>query len=208
MIVGIDYKLNNMIRRKSKKLVYTPIIAFLFGCNNPTTLDTKSNIDSNKSIKILNDTIKRPTSTLKGEKDTTSSYIGEWLISDYFFSDSPNNVSAFGNKEAKAMINKNVIKVYPNYLVEAKDSCNYDTLDIQTISTDNYLGQYNYYRKDLNLTTDSVHILKFRRKNDPDNLKYTCPSLNEGFIILDKNLIININGTFFLLKKQNLFLSL
>lgn len=199
-----------MIRRKSKKFVYGFIIVFLFGCNTSTTLDTKSNVDSNESTKIPNNTIniKKRHHTLKGEKVITSSYyIGEWIISDYFFSDNPDNVSAFGNKEAKAMINKNVMTVYPNYFVEAKDSCNYDTLDIQTVSTDNYLGQYNYYRNDLKLITDSVNILKFRRKNDIDNSKYSCPSLNDEFIILDKNLIININGTFFLLKKKKLFLS-
>lgn len=196
-----------MRRRESKKFVYAFNILFLFGCNISTTLNTKSNIDSNKSIRIPNNTIniKKPTTTLKGEKADTSSYIGEWIISDYFFSDNPDNVSAFGNKEAKAMINKNVMTVYPNYLVEAKDSCNYDTLDIQAISTKYYLGQYNYYRNDLKLITDSVNILKFRRKNDIDNSKYSCPSLNDEFIILDRNLIININGTFFLLKKKNLF---
>lgn len=205
MIVGINLTISNMIREQSKELIYTVIVVFLLGCNITTTSDKKRNSDLNKSIIISSDTVKKSISSRKKELDATSAYIGEWVISSYFFSDNPENVSAFGNKEAKAMINKNAVRVYPNYLVEAKDSCQYDTLHIQYINTDSYLGQYNYFRKDLNLTSDSVLLLKFRRKNDPDNLKYTCFSLNEEFIILDKNLIININGTFFLLEKKNLF---
>ena len=86
--------------------------------------------------------------------------------------------------------------------MDRHDSCFYDSIGIRKVKTDSFLNGYEYDVNDLKaIRTDSIKVLKFRRKDDPDNLDKECISLNNEFIILNGDMLINIEGVFFRLTK-------
>jgi len=188
-----------MIKIKSKELLLIICTLIFWGCNNPTAINSVSN-SSRNTIKVI-DSSKNYTTHNQNIRDTNSSapFIGKWVIKDYFFSKNP---SAFNNQQAKGMLNKNVLTIYKNYLVEEMDSCLFNKIDISTVSTDSLLEDYKYERKDLKISSSSLRLLTFHNSDDPDNTKFNCLSLDDKLIITDSNLIININGTYFLLEKK------
>jgi hypothetical protein len=179
-----------------KEVICLILLSVMFGCTDPATSYIRDQAHSHKNIDVS--ALQKRSGNHSPSGSFCNAYMGHWIAERAFLSTNPGGINTFN----RDMIDKNIITIYADYIVDTLDSCAYDTVITQIVSTDDYLDQYNYKRKDLGLMTDTIPILKFRKRNDPDNSQYYQLLLDKEFIVLDKELITNINGTFFLLKRR------
>jgi len=104
--------------------------------------------------------------------------IGNWTISGYYFS---TNVAAIGEKEAKGMIGRSVLRIYPHYVADSTDSCSYTMINDEKTNADKYFQQYNVNKSDLKISSEYINVVSFKNVSQDHE---QCGALDNEIVVV------------------------